>query len=316
LSKNEENKVVSMVSRSSRPYWFSGEVSQVGYFSQLRIAKGARGSRNRIIAGCEKMYEIHREIKDTDGYLVSVLEDNIAARNFLTSGHKNIPIHKEIGRLNTYVLPLIRRKVNSQNYVIRQGTNKDKKLIVDLLQKNYHSKVLAPYWTEDSLFHSDLDIDPESFFITYEKSNLSEPVGCLAVWDQRGFKQVYVQDYERKIKSIRPFLNALRRWTKLPYFPKAGSVFSNAYLSHLALDAKHAAALVPLVQTAINENLNKGFHYFSFGFFEWTEYSKIIKRVFRPFTLNSIVYLAHWPEDKPKIDLSPNQDAHLEIAIL
>ena len=316
LNRSDEDRVVAIGSRSSRPYWFSGEVNQIGYFSQMRISKGFRGSTSRIMSGWEKMYELHQELKDTKSYLVSVLEDNLIARRLLTSGIRKIPIHKELGRLNTYILPLIHKKITNKKYIIRKGTNQDQDLIVSLLQKNYRSKTLAPYWTKESLFHSELDITPENFFITFDRLNPTDPVGCVAVWDQQSFKQIYVHDYERKIKLIRVFLNALKRWTKLPYFPKVGTSFSNAYLSHLALDPKHADALVPMVQFAINENLKKGFHYLSFGFFEWTEFSKIIQKSFRPFTMKSIVYLAYWPEDDPKIDLQPNEDAHIEIAIL
>lgn len=315
-SEEDSGKVVAIGSRSSRLYWLSGHLNQIGYFSQMRIAKGFRGSLDRLMAGWEKMHDLHQEFGDTKSYIVSVLEDNVRARKLLTSGLSKIPIHKEIGRLNTFIFPLVSRKVKSKNYHVRKATLQDKERIVELLQKNYQEKAFAPYWSAENLFHPETQLNPEDFLLAYEKNNLKEPIGCLAVWDQRGFKQVYVQDYERKIKMLRPFLNLVRRWTGFPYFPEIGAEFSNAYLSHFALEKQHTEALVLMVQAAITESKGRGFHYLSLGLWDGTEFSNIIKKSFKPFTINSIVYLAYWPEDELKVNLIQNEDAHIEIAIL
>lgn len=315
LSRNEQNKIVAMGSRSSRPYWIEGKIKSLGYLSQLRLVNEHRTSPHRLMPGFEKMHEVHNQLNDVQYYLVTVLEDNDKARRFLTSGSKKLPIHKEWNRLNTFVLPLTFKRINSENYLIHRAGYADKALIIDLLQSNYKNKSLAPFWDEKSLFDPSTHLRPESFFIATDKQS-HMPVGCIAVWDQRSFKQVYVHGYDKTLKYFRPVLNLVRRWTRYPYFPAVGSQFSHAYLSHLAIDEGHEKALLPLVQTAINENLNQGFHYLSLGILQNSKWSEFIQQEYRPYTLRSIVYLAYWAEDEKNIDHLPDTNAHIEIAIL
>jgi hypothetical protein len=315
LSRNLENQIVGMGSRSSRLYWVDGKLTNIGYMSQLRLLNEFRTSPHRITHAYEKLYEVHRQINDVQFYLVTVLEDNNRARRFLTSGKKKIPIHKEWNRLNTFILPLTYKRVNSEDYLIHKASYTDKALIIELLQSNYKNKSLAPYWDEKTLFDPSTKLRPESFFIATHKKS-STPVACVAVWDQSSFKQVYIQNYEKKMQYFRPILNLFRRWTKYPYFPKVGSQFSHAFLSHLAIDDGHDESLVPLVQTAINQNINQGFHYLSLGLLQNSQLIPIIQKEFRPYTLKSIAYLAYWPGDENPVDHWPDVNGHLEIAVL
>lgn len=315
LSRNEEDKIVAIGSRSSRPYWVEGKLQQLGYLSQLRLVNEHRASPHRLMPGFEKMHEVHSEYKDVKYYIVTVLEENDKARRFLTSGSKKLPTHKEWSRLNTFVFQLVYKKIQNNGYFINRATQAEIPILVKLLQNVYSDKSLAPFWDEESLFGVNSGLKPEDFFIGYNKST-NEPVACVAVWDQRSYKQVYVHDYEKKIKMFRPLLNLVRKWTKYPYFPQVGQAFSHAYLSHLAIAKNHDQVIIPLIQTAINENLSRGFHYLSLGLLQSSPYCDLIKKHYNPYTLRSVVYLAYWPEDEAELSVLPKVDAHLEIAIL
>lgn len=317
IARNNNDKVIGIGSRSSRPYWHFGDLNLVGYFSQLRVNRGFRGVPSHLLKAWDKMYEVHQEIKDSQFYLVSILEDNIRARKVLTSGVKNIPTHLEWGRLNTYILPLVKRKVKLNGYLVRRGTTQDRTLIVEWINKNYREMDFAPYWNEEMIFNSDLQLSPEDFFLISRDESPQEVLGCLAVWDQSEFKQVLVHGYESKIRRVRPWLNLLRRWTGFPYFPKVGEAFSHAYLSHLAIDKSHIDALPLLIQTAVNENLDKGFHYLTLGLLDGSDWAKQVDKKFKPYTLKSIMYFAYW-DNAENLNISKISplNSHVEIAIL
>jgi hypothetical protein len=63
---------------------------------------------------------------------------------------------------------------------------------------------------------------------------------CIAVWDQRAYKQIVVRGYRRPLGALRPFHNMWARAAKRPTMPTIGQRLEQVFLAFRAFDASAA----------------------------------------------------------------------------
>ena len=71
--------------------------------------------------------------------------------------------------------------------------------------------------------------------------------GCLALWDQRAFKQSVVKAYKRPLTYLRRFYNLFARSTKRVELPAVGEALEHVFIAFFAFQDKEVAV------TAIRE---------------------------------------------------------------
>ncbi len=121
-------------------------------------------------------------------------------------------------------------------------------------------------------------------------------MGCLALWDQGGFKQVVVRGYGPRLARWRPWLNRLSPILGTPRLPEPGQRLPHAYLSHVAVDGDDPGIFQALVEAAYAEARARGLVYGVIGLASRHPWRAWLEKRFRPREYASTLYTVHWEE--------------------
>ena len=244
---------------------------------------------------------------------MSVIEDNLPARKLLTSGLPEYPTAREYTRMFTYAIYPVRQKrelpLPASMRIVRGGDNYATD-IVDCLNRNNTRKQLAPHWTCNSLFLSNLS--PSDFFLVLDQDRV---IGCLACWDQNSFKQTVVRGYSGSLARWRKVINVFSRYIGVPYLPEPNTPLKYSYASHLAVDDDDPVLFKSLLRAMYNHTLEQVYSYFMIGLAESNPFRKIVES-YRPLTYISQIYLVNWDADDDLPSKLDQRVPGLEIAVL
>ncbi len=197
---------------------------------------------------------------------------------------------------------------------VRQASELSLPAIVQCLESNLSRYQFAPVWTEDDLRSTTRTrgLEATDFLVRTDRDRVT---ACVAIWDQRGFKQVVVRDYAPALRRLRPLVNLLLAIAGRPRLPPPGSTLELAYLSHLAVDGDRASAAVALIRTARREAGRRGLDYLVLSLTEGNPMLPAIRRAFPARELESVLYLVHSGDraTNPELD---DRCPHVEAAIL
>jgi hypothetical protein len=225
-------RLIAMGSVSVRDVWLNGTVMRTGYLGQLRLDRRYRSRASIVIAGYRLFRELHDEL-GVELYLTSIASDNMIARRFLERGLPGMPTYRP---LNTFVTSMIEACVThpkpSPGLHVRPAELDDLPQILECLARNGQRHQFAPVWREDDLLER-MRRREVQFIIATRRQRL---VGCLAVWDQSGYKQAVIRGYDTTLMRWRKWINVASRFTPIPHLPPVGTTINMAYLSHLAID--------------------------------------------------------------------------------
>jgi hypothetical protein len=102
---DDKERVIGMSSRSGRKVCSFGEVSEVGYLSQLRSYEGARNPRVLF-----RGYQFLKKLHDLDTehpvpyYLTTIFSENTYARNLFSKKVRGMPRYSPITELSTFAI--------------------------------------------------------------------------------------------------------------------------------------------------------------------------------------------------------------------
>jgi hypothetical protein len=313
--ESDSGHVIAFGNRSVRPLFVNGQVQDIGYMSQLRVnpkyGKGLYLARG-LAGGFQKYHELHQDGR-APFYLMSVIEDNLAARRLLTSGLPEYPHAREYVRMFTYAIYPLRRKrelpLPASMRIVR-GAEEHATAIVDCINRNNARKQFAPHWTCDSLFFSNLS--PADFFLAFDGDHL---VGCLACWDQGSFKQTVVRGYSGPLKRWRKLLNAFSRFGVAPYLPEPNTPLRYSHASHIAVDDDDQVVFEALLRAIYNYNHEQKYDYFMLGLAESHPFRTTVE-TYHPLTYNSQIYLVDWNDAGELLENIDQRIPGLEIAVL
>ncbi len=170
--------------------------------------------------------------------------------------------------------------------------------IAQCLERILSRYQFAPAWTEDDLRSSTRTRGLEATDFLLKNDHDDRVTGCVAIWDQRSFKQVVVRDYAPALRRFRPLVNSALAIAGRPRLPPPGSTLELAYLSHLAVDDDRADVAVALIRAARHEAGRRGLDYLVLSLAEANPLLSAVRRAFPARELESILYLVH-PEGSP-----------------
>jgi len=187
--------------------------------------------------------------------------------------------------------------------------------IVECLDRNGARRQFAPRWTREALEcpRRCRGLGPTDFFVARRSGRV---VGCLALWDQRCFKQTVVKGYGARLRLARPMVNAVGPWFGVPKLPAPGGAVRNAFLSHVAVDDDDPDVLVSLVAEAMASPRASNVAYLVTGFAERDPLLRAITGTFACRRYSSLVYLVHWEDGADAVAALDGRIPHLEVAIL
>ncbi len=299
-------RVLGMGSRAVRRVWVDGERVLMGYLGQLRLAPELTAGRRLLAAGYDACDRRRRD--DELPYdLTSIVADNAPARRLLERGLPGLPCYHRLCRLITLTIPAIRRPPSPARRAgpIQPASEATLPAIVRCLDRNLRRYRYAPAWTEADLRSPTRTrgLEAGDFLVAGERGvpgrgdpGRGDPgrvTGCLAIWDQRGYKQVVVRDYAPALRRFRPLVNLLLAIAGRPRLPPPGHTLDLAYLSHFAVDGDRPEVAVELIRDARREAARRGLGYLVLSLTEANPMLAAIRRGFPARELESILYLVY-----------------------
>jgi len=317
--ETETGQVAGMGSRSVRPMYVNGVVQPVGYMSQLR-ATASYGWGLQLARAIAKGFEFSRALH-ADGrapfYLMSVTADNLPARRLLASGLTGLPCLRKYARFYTYAVYASRRQRPlplPRGLRLERGRAQHLQAILDCLQRNGARQQFAPCWTAKTLFNprATPGLTSEDFSLALDGERV---VGCVACWDQGGFKQTVVRSYSGVIARWRKVINLAAPLGGWPTLPDPHTPLRHCYASHLAIDNDDPSVFAALLRALYNHTVERHARYFMLGLSETNPFCAIAK-TYRPITYASQLYLVAWDDGSEAVSKVDARVPGPEVAVL
>jgi hypothetical protein len=305
--------IVGMGSRATWNAFINGEPCRLGYLSQLRVDRAHRGRKRLLKAG----YDLLRSFRGSDEKLfdlTSIVADNEVARRLLGAGVPGLPKYREIEEWSTLVIPTTSRSKRAAR-MIERGAPDLLGEIAACLERNRRRYQFAPRFSETDLRSPERSrgLEPKDFFLALVGSDV---VGCVALWDQSGFKQVVVRGYAPRLARWRPWINRLAPLMETPRLPEPGQRLPHAYLSHLAVDGDDPEIFQALVEATYAEARARQYIYMVIGLAARHPWRSWLVRRFKPRTYSSVLYAVHWEDGAKAVESLDGRMPHVEVALL
>jgi Acetyltransferase (GNAT) family len=309
VARTHGGRAVGMGSRAVMDVYVDGAPARVGYLGQLRVDPAWRGRRAMMRSGYAAMRAL-RGTGEAPFDLTAVVKDNIPARRLLEAGLPGLPAYRPLQELVTCVLSTWPRPRAPRGPRVARGDSDRIAAIVACLDRNARRHQLARRWTAEVLQSAVCSpgLSPCDFFLALSHDQI---VGCLALWDQRSFKQVVVRGYSPALARWRTVLNAGARLVGAAPLPPAGHPLAHAYVSHVAVDGDEPRVFAALLAAARREARARGLAYVVTGFAAGHPLLPVAARGARRY--ESVLYTVHWDGGTPSFD---GRLAHPEVALL
>jgi len=310
-------QIVAMLSRAIREVYINGHVQPLGYLSQMRVASGYRSLRRAISKNGQMLEELDRDER-TRLYLISIIEDNLSARHFLTAGLPHLPLLREFARYHTLALYTRRprRAMSlSGNLRLERGSAQRLPQILDCLERNGRRYQLAPRWTSETLCQPEHTpgLHPTDFWLAVDRERV---LGCVALWDQSNVKQTVIHSYIGWMGRLRPLINLLSGLTGLPHLPAPRQPFCFGFASHLAADDDDPQIYAALLRQVYNQAVARHDSYLMLGLAERHPFFSMARRDYPHIDYPSKLYLAGWGDIDPLIGQLDDRPVGVEAGVL
>jgi hypothetical protein len=200
--------VKSVVVIARRWVYIDGAPREIGYFSDLRLDESIHRT-TALAQGARFFRELHFQSQSVPFYLGAILEQNLPARNVLTSGRGGLPPCLEEARYCTSVIPVRPKRIGRlKKFEILDGRTVGSDRICCHLNRVGARRPFYPVYRRKDLENSAgpfKGLSPRDFLVAADGDTI---LGTLALWDQTPFRQTIVAGYS-------PWLNGLRRLFRL-----------------------------------------------------------------------------------------------------
>ncbi|HSS48321.1 MAG TPA: hypothetical protein VLX28_05185, partial [Thermoanaerobaculia bacterium] len=241
-----------------------------------------------------------------------IIADNEIARRLLGAGLPGLPIYQEVAEWTTQIMPTASRPRRRTGVRIERGIPERMGDVAACLERNRRRYQFAPRFSAADLLSPERSrgLAPNDFFLAVINN---EVVGCLALWNQSGFKQVVVRGYAPRLARWRPWMNLLAPGLGTPRLPDPGHALPHAYLSHLAVDGDDPEIFRALVEAAYAEARARRYVYVVTGLAARHPWNAWLEKRFKPRAYASILYAVLWENEVVALD---GRMPHVEVALL
>jgi hypothetical protein len=311
----EKQRVIASGSRFELTAYINGVPRKIGYFGELRTDGGLRQRRRLMLDSYRTMRRYH-ESGNVPYYLTTIVADNTAARRLLEAGIADMPTYQPLESMVTFTIPAragARRRRSSRH--IERGSDQELDVMADTLARHGPDYQFHPVWTGQVLRSKDRcrGLAPQDCFLCRDGDRL---LGCLALWDQRSFKQTVIRGYSKRLARTRPLLNVVAPLLSRPRLPSPGARLESAFLSHVAVGPDDEQTLLALVGHACQEAVARGLDYVMLAFAERNPLAAVIRKRFPCHEYVSMIYVVYWEDGAAAAGELDNRIPHPEVAIL
>ena len=154
-------------------------------------------------------------------------------------------------------------------------------------------------------------IRPEDFLVA---SRGSEPVGCVALWDQSPFRKLVVRGYSKGMQLAGMVDRAVGKITGAPLLPVPDKPFAPLYLSCVAVKGADPMLFQAILSAALNRMRERKQRLLVAGFFEEDRLCTAIDTFFH-IPMYSNIYTVSW-NGPAEADTGTARERYLDVGSL
>ncbi len=291
--------------------WINGRVQRMGYLGEFRIDGGLKQRRHLLLHSYRALRRYH-ESGSTPFYMTTIVEDNTTTRRLLERKLGDMPTYEPLESMITFTIPA---RLGARRSSRPVDTVEDFSQIATLLATHGAKYQFNPAWTGEVLASParcrGLSVD--DFAVCRDRGQLK---GCLALWDQRRFKQTVIAGYTGSLQKVRLFFNLVAPILGRPRLPSPGAQLESAFLSHVAVEPDGGEFLVALVADACRKALARGIDYVMIAFAERNPLAAVLRKRFPTHSYVSVIYVVYWEDGEAAAAELDGRMPHPEMAIL
>jgi hypothetical protein len=132
--------------------------------------------------------------------------------------------------------------------------------------------------------------------------------GCIAIWDQRSFKQIVARGYQFPLNLLRGSYNLYARLTGRLILPRPGQELQQVFLSFLALDTEADDSATAIIREALMIAGRKGARVGTLGLSTKNPLASRLRDSLHASIYRTRIETIHWPDSAaPMLDGRPPQ---------
>ena len=255
----------------------TGAPLTIGYLHSLRVDAAYR--HNVFLAqGFEKVHEL-AEAQGIPFYLATIIEDNNPLVRMIQKPRSFMPLFQDIGRFNTYVIPLFRKRRRTIKLLVKPAAGSAELAEgIDWIQQWGRTRDLYPVFTH-GVFQDQWmkNYGLQELLIARRSGRIA---GTLAAWDQSGFRQTTVKAYHGKWRLLKSCYNALALIMGGSRLPQANEEIKYMFAAFPTAVHDDPGILRELIAALCERALSAGYTYVVIGLHERDPLSKALTGFF------------------------------------
>lgn len=289
-----DGKAIGMYTCATHRVHVDSVVSDIGYLGGLRVHPAYR-HRLRVLR--EGYASIPRLAPRPPFWYTTIASDNAPARRLLEANLAGLPRYRPLGELVTLAISRNARRRADRHAVRWRATAAD---ALDELCAA-HNALAGQFQFSPAL---NVELARRTGAAFHHAARGGRIVATMALWDQRGYKQVVARAYRQPLAALRPLYNVWAGIAGRVALPAPGHALEQCYLAFLT--AADAGETVTLVAEALALSPAP---VLCFGLHAGHPALPALQRAFRPLTYRTQIYRVDFdPASAPRgIDARPAQ---------
>lgn len=252
-------EIVGVASMARRRIFFNGQPEDFGYLGSLRIDASFRNTT--LLARFYKILKKwHKENFGVRFYLSAIPQDNMIARDTVTTGRAGMPVFHNTGILYNAAIPLFSRPLPRLPDRIRivRGSEVGAGPIADFLNRVGSEKQFFPVYTADDILAANgilRGLRLDDFYVALRDEKIT---GITACWNQFPFRRIMIADYPWYLQWLRRVSSPLATLLHMAPIPGPGEPLYNANAACIAIENNDQQIFDLLLKTILHHEHHTG----------------------------------------------------------
>jgi hypothetical protein len=306
-------QIVGLGSRLIQKVYLNGQPTRIGYLTDLRGDPNYR--RGTLLA---RGYQFLRQLHEADPvpfYYSLILEGNEAALGNLVGGRAGLPIYKDLGLILTPAIHLDFAKpaIQLPGVHFERGSRARLPEILAFIHQWRSQKQFTPCYSIEDFDSPRLNgFQPRNFYLAIKENRI---IGTIAAWDQRKFRQTYIEQYDQQLALARPFYNLLAQFTALKSLPAPGTTIPYFYVAFIAIEDNNPEIFRALLRDLYRDRCRGPWNYFVVGLHERDPLAEVLKE-YRQISIAGRLFTIYYPDGETSVQALDERVPHVEMAIV
>ncbi|MCW8932348.1 MAG: hypothetical protein OQL19_19200 [Gammaproteobacteria bacterium] len=308
--ENNPKEIMGMYSCSFLPVRINGNPQYLGYLGGLRIVKEYRNKLRYVKNGYDSIARLIPDNSSLNWWFTSIASDNKPAKKLLEAGLKGLPVYSSIGEIKTLAISANQAKKSG---ILQAVSHKEINELIAFYTKQTIDYQFAPILTEQWLIqlNGKKGLSIEDFYVVRQQGVI---VACLALWDQRSFKQTRVKGYQFPLNKIRPLYNLFAAMTKRTPLPQVGDKLEQIYLAFVACDQQSEEQFVLILQDVLYKIKERNANMAVVGLSMENPLLALIEKYFHSHSYQTCIETVSWTkQEQPDLN---SKSVQPEVALL